>query len=404
MIIFAGAVLLYFAISKIVYKQIDTSLLTEKEIIKDQIEQTGTIPDFEASFGHQIEVRIYDKSVRPFQILKDTILTDTLKNIVLPFRYLYFSGNASANNGYSIRLWHTLQEKNDLLEDIALYMFFLFSGLFIISILMNYLISKRLWKPFYVAVNKAEQYDIQSQMSIELPESNIKEFKQLNAVLRRMTAKMRADYLSLKEFNENAAHEIQTPLAIIRSKLELLMQKEVHKKESLAIIKSIDEATTKLYKLNQGLLLISKIDNLYFKDEKEVSLKNIIENNISNYKEIMQLKRINVEIIADDPALVRISELLAEVMISNLISNAVRYNVDGGYIKCKIEKGTISISNSGMTLKTDPQNLFRRFHKEGDNPQSVGLGLSIVHKIAEEYKMDISYIYHDHIHELRLTY
>jgi signal transduction histidine kinase len=118
----------------------------------------------------------------------------------------------------------------------------------------------------------------------------------------------------------------------------------------------------------------------------------------------MQLKKITVEVEAIDPAIVKMNQTLAEVLISNLISNAVRYNVDGGFIKCCINIGYLTISNSGVPLKTDPELLFRRFHKKSENPQSVGLGLSIVKKIADTCKMKISYTCIGNIHELRLDY
>ena len=400
----AGAVLLYFTIRRIVYKQIDNSLITEMEIIQDQIVQTDTIPDFAVSFGHQIEVRLLNDPLSDFKVINDTIVSDTISGENLPFRYLYYEGNTNRNKGYTIRILQTLSEKKELLEDISLYLFFLFLSLFLISILLNYLISRKLWNPFNVTVAKAEKFDIQSDNPIELPETNIKEFQQLNTVFNQMTRKMRNDYLSLKEYNENAAHEIQTPLAIIQSKLEILMQRKELKKESINLIKSINEATRRLFKLNQGLLLISKIENLYFQEEKEVSLKQIIENSIIQYKEIMQLKKITVETEANDPAIVRMNQTLAEVLVSNLISNAVRYNIDGGFIKCCINNGDLTISNSGAPLKTDPELLFRRFHKTSENPQSVGLGLSIVKKIADTYKMKITYTCSGNIHELRLGY
>jgi signal transduction histidine kinase len=400
----AGAVLLYFTIRRIVYKQIDNSLITEMEIIQDQIVQTDTIPDFAVSFGHQIEVRLLNDPLSDFKVINDTIVSDTISGENLPFRYLYYEGNTNRNKGYTIRILQTLSEKKELLEDISLYLFFLFLSLFLISILLNYLISRKLWNPFNVTVAKAEKFDIQSDKPIELPETNIKEFQQLNTVFNQMTRKMRNDYLSLKEYNENAAHEIQTPLAIIQSKLEILMQRKELKKESINLIKSINEATRRLFKLNQGLLLISKIENLYFQEEKEVSLKQIIENSIIQYKEIMQLKKITVETEANDPAIVRMNQTLAEVLVSNLISNAVRYNIDGGFIKCCINNGDLTISNSGAPLKTDPELLFRRFHKTSENPQSVGLGLSIVKKIADTYKMKITYTCSGNIHELRLGY
>jgi signal transduction histidine kinase len=283
-------------------------------------------------------------------------------------------------------------------------MFFLFLSLFLISILLNYLISRKLWSPFYNSVDKAGRFNIQSDKPLELPDTDINEFRRLNLVFEQMTKKMRNDYLNLKEYNENAAHEIQTPLAVIRSKMEILMQNKELKKDSLNLIKSINEATTRLFKLNQGLLLISKIENLYFQEEKEISFKQIIENGIDNYKEIMQLKKIAIEMEISDPAIVQMNEVLAEVLISNLLSNAVRYNIDGGFIKCSIDDRFITITNSGLSLKTDPEMLFRRFHKGSDNPLSVGLGLSIVRRIADNYKMKIYYTCAGNIHELKLDY
>jgi signal transduction histidine kinase len=403
-VLIAGAVLLYFTIRRGVYRQIDNSLITEKVIIQDQIEQTDTIPDFEASFGHQIEIRVADSHLREFQVINDTIMPDSVSGDNLPFRYIFYSGNTDRNKGYTIRILQTLSEKKELLEDISLYMFFLFLSLFLISILLNYLISRKLWDPFYETVDKAEKFDIQSDKPIDLPETNIKEFKQLNMVFNQMTRKMRSDYVNLKEYNENSAHEIQTPLAIIRSKLEILMQRKELKKDSINLIKSIDEATTRLLKLNQGLLLISKIDNLYFRDEREISLSKIVESSIVHYREIMQLKKISVTVEANDPAVVRMNETLAEVLVSNLISNAVRYNIDGGFIKCYINNDYLEISNIGVPLKADPELLFHRFHRNSENPQSIGLGLSIVKKITDTYRMKIIYTCSDNIHKMRLEY
>jgi signal transduction histidine kinase len=398
------AFLLYSTIRKQVYKQIDNSLITEKTIIEDQIEQTGLIPDFNPTFGHQIEVRLLDDHVEPVRILKDTIVVDTVSNANLPFRYLFFAANLQGDRGYTISILRSLNERDNLLADIGFYMFFLFLSLLLISIVLNYIISKKLWDPFYKTVDIAEKFDIQYDKPLDLPETNINEFRKLNTVFSRMTKKIRDDYLSLKEYNENAAHEIRTPLAIIRSKTELLMQKKELSKDSLNIIRSINEATTRLFKLTKSLLLISRIENLYFRDEKELSLKKIIEKNIMSYKEIMQLKKITVEIEAENQAIVKMNETLAEMLISNLFSNAVRYNINGGFIKCSIRNRSISITNSGIPLKTDPELLFRRFHRSGDNPQSIGLGLSIVKKIADIYDMGITYTCTNSIHQLELTY
>jgi signal transduction histidine kinase len=400
----AGGTLLYLTIKKVTYRQIDQSLITEKTIIQDQIELTDTIPDFEATFGHQIEVKLLNYSLRNSQSIKDTDIYDSKTDSFTPFRYIYSTGNTIQKKGYIITIFQEISEKNELLQDISLYMFFLFASLLLISILINYLIARRLWMPFYKSVTIASQFDIRSVEPLDLPQTDINEFIQLNTVFYEMTDKMRNDYLNLKEFSENAAHEIQTPLAIIRSKTDLLMQKKNLNKESLGLIKSINEAITKLFKLNQGLLLISKIDNQAFHEKKIISLKHIVESNIENYNEILQLKNIKVELDISNEALVEMNDVLADVLISNLLSNAVRFNVDNGFIKCRIDRTYLIITNSGPVMKSDPELLFRRFHKGSDNPLSVGLGLSIVKKITETYGMDITYTCHNTVHEIRLRY
>lgn len=400
----AGGALLYLSIKKVIYTQTDYSLIIEKTIIVNQIELTDSIPALQGSFGHQIQVKLFNYPVRNFQSIKDTDIYDAKTNSFNPFRYIFSSGSTPKKKGFIITIYKVTEEKNELLQAIGLYLFFLFFSLFIISILINYLIARKLWKPFYNSVNAAEKFEIQSDKPIDLPDTDIKEFNQLNDVFYYMTSKMRYDYLNLKEFSENAAHEIQTPLAVIRSKADLLMQQKSLNKESINLIKSINEATTKLFKLNQGLLLISKIENQIFHEKKRISLTRLLKSNLENYKEIMQLKKIKVELEATDDAMVDMNDVLAEVLISNLLSNAVRFNINNGFIKCHVDSMYLKISNSGMTLSINPDDLFKRFYKGTDNPQSVGLGLSIVKKITEGYGMAISYRNDGTTHEINLRY
>jgi len=182
------------------------------------------------------------------------------------------------------------------------------------------------------------------------------------------------------------------------------MQQKSLNKDSINLIKSINEATTKLFKLNQGLLLISKIENQIFHEKKKVSLTQIIRKSLDNYKEIMELKKIKVEFEAKDEAVIEMNDVLAEVLISNLLSNAVRFNVDNGFIKCSIDNKFLIISNSGLPLSVNPEDLFKRFYKGSDNPQSVGLGLSIVKKITDGYGMAITYTNNNTNHEIQLQY
>ena len=394
----------YYTIRTIVYRQVDSSLITEKTIIQDQIEETDTIPDFAASFGHQIEVKLLRSPSESLQIIKDTTIFDARSGSYLPFRHLHCSGSTPRNTGYMINIYQTLDENQELLDSIALGMLILLLILMLVSIVVNYLVSKKIWRPFYNSLKKATNFDVLSDKSLELPETNIDEFRQLNTVFERMTGKMRKDYLSLKEYNENSSHEMQTPLAVIRSKLDLLMQNKGLNKESIELIRSVNEATARISKLNKGLLLISKIDNQQFQETREVSLQHLIETCLDNYEEILKLKKIRVETEFSDTGLVIMNEILADVLISNLLSNAVRYNVDGGFIKCHLDKDSLVIANSGLPLRISPERLFDRFQKGTDHPEALGLGLSIVKKITDYYQMPINYSCDGAIHEISLSF
>jgi signal transduction histidine kinase len=400
----AGGMFLYFTIRKDVYRHIDTSLVTEKDIIRDQLDQTDTIPDFYEDFKHQIDVRFTHHFHHESEIIADTIIHDDSTGYDLPYRYLLYYGSTTGKRGYSILIMQAVTEKIHLLESISVYTIGLFLALLLISLLINYLISNRLWQPFYKSVREAERFNILSEEPLKLPHTNIQEFRQLNGVIEKMTRKMRNDYLSLKEFNENAAHELQTPLAVIRSKTELLMQGKGIKRENFELIRSINEATNKLLKLNQGLLLISKIENQYYHEVKSISLPELVSNWLESYREIMQLRKIEIKSEYTADGIVVMNEVLAEVLVSNLLSNAVRYNVDNGFIRCIVDDTYLTIINSGLPLKTNPEHLFRRFNKESDNPQSVGLGLSIVKEIIENYKMDIKYSCENNIHRVSVRY
>jgi signal transduction histidine kinase len=404
LVMVAAGISLFLIIRAIVYNQIDDSLLTEKTIIQEQIDKTDLIPDFDGTFGHLIDVRLLDSPTIHSQVISDTEMFDLKTKSYLPFRYIRYSDNTPRDLGYTINIFQVLDEKKKLLDSISLVMFFLFLALLLVSLYVNYLVSKKLWRPFFDAVGEAARFNILVDAPLELPDTTINEFRQLNTVLEKMTNKMRTDYINLKEYNENSSHEIQTPLAIIRSKLDILMQNKNLNKESINLIRSINEATSRLFKLNQGLLLISKIENMQFPEIKELSLAKIVENCLNNYVEIMGLKKITVKTDFKDTAIVRMNETLADIMISNILSNAVRYNLDGGYIDCRIDSSTLTVTNSGIALDIDPEQLFNRFRRGSFQSQSVGLGLSIIKKIVDHYNMRISYKCTGTVHEIKLTY
>jgi signal transduction histidine kinase len=217
-----------------------------------------------------------------------------------------------------------------------------------------------------------------------------------------MSRKIRKDFLTLKEFNENASHEMLTPLAVINSKLDLLVQNENLTEEQLRLISSIYDSVARMSKLNQGLLLISRIDNNQFPQEEEVDFTTLADRILEHLDEFIEHNEI--EVIRDylAPLRIRMSPVLAEILINNLVSNAIRHNTRRGTITIRTDGKYLEVSNTGTPLSVPPEDLFERFRKGGSRTDSVGLGLAIVKKITDHYGMKAEYKYTDGLHVLKI--
>jgi len=399
-----GGFIFYNIIFKIINNRTNEDLKTEKELIEEQIIQSDSIPDFTPFFGHQISVTIFNNHVVPAFSLHDTIVTDTLTDEEIPCRYLISTANKK-DKSFSIEIFKPLHETHQLVEDIIIVMTIMFLFLLLSLILINYFISRRTWSPFYNTLRKIKNYDINVGNALKLRKSNTTEFKQLNDVLLQMSEKIYLNYINLKEFTENASHEIQTPLAVIKSKLELLIQSQPLTNDQMTTVQSMYNSVTRLSKLNANLVLLSKIDNSQFHELAKVNLGQSVDMVLLNFEDLITLKKLVV--IKNFPVLpveIEINPTLAEVLVVNLISNAVKHNINNGKIEIVLNNKMLSVSNSGLPLDIDPKLMFDRFKKSKTTSESLGLGLSIVQKIANLYNIPVTYTYESGIHTLTLRF
>ena len=228
--------------------------------------------------------------------------------------------------------------------------------------------------------------------AIHFEETNIEEFNELNSSLNSMAAKIYNDYVNMKEFTENAAHEMQTPLAVAQSKIELLLQDNNLTNEQVESILQASDALNRLSKLNQSLLLLAKIENNQYETNKTVSLNDITNKYLQLFQEVVKDKEVKVETNFEENFLLQLHPLLAESLISNLIGNAVKYNYKGGKISIETDKNEYKISNTSNFPPIHTQQLFKRFNNSNKGTDtSNGLGLAIVKKIADTHNLEIIY-------------
>jgi signal transduction histidine kinase len=398
-----GGVIFYHILNRIFNDRIEDDLRTEKLLIQHEINHFDSMPDYQSVYGHLLQIRLYDRPRKYLERLQDTVMFDMKLEDFRLYRHLRVESTTEDGKGYIVNLFKPLDNRKMLTKDIIISLIILFLILLGFLIFMNNVIIRRVWIPFYRTLRALNHYNLNIQMPLHLSRTDIHEFRLLNETLHKMSEKILQDYQNLKEFNENAAHELQTPLAVIKSKLDLLIQHEQMDEPQLNLINSIYEATSRMSRLNQGLLLISRIQNNQYSVSEEINFADIIDSALEHFGEMIDLQGINVTRQYIDPMIIQMNSTLAEILVNNLISNAIRHNIQNGSILIIMNATKFSIANSGLLLTIDPRLLFERFRKSDDRMESVGLGLSIVQKICALYQLTSTYNYEDGLHTLVIS-
>ncbi len=333
----------------------------------------------------------------------DTSIYDKDEQEFIGYRILksYYTFN---NTTYAIRVSKTTVEEDELMEGLLSAFGIIVGFLVFAFFIVNWLLSKTLWKPFYKTLTELNDYDIKKHERHNFETSSTKEFSQLNTALNQMTEKLYSDFVQQKEFTENAAHEMQTPLAIVKANISLLMQSPHLKEEEMNQLQTVENTIKKLSALNKTLLLLTKIENNQFQENVIVSLKETIGKVLGNYSDLIGAKKIQLEMNLESDCKINANPLLADILVSNLFQNAVRHNQEGGKIIVSIKNNQMHISNSGDPLTISKADLFTRFKKNDASKDSLGLGLSIVKSITDTYNYQIVYSYDGSFHNFIVSF
>jgi signal transduction histidine kinase len=299
-----------------------------------------------------------------------------------------------------------LLSTDELITGIGEVMLILMISLIIALVLVSDGISKTVWQSFHDSLIFLKSYDIKNPKALKFKKTRIEEFHQLNDVISAMIEKSIDDYSTLKEFSENASHEIQTPLSIIKLKSELLMQDKTLKESQLKGISTIYTAANRLSKLNHDLVFLTKIDSNQFLELTAINLTEFVNKKLSHFEDLIVLKNIAVNKDFSASPKLLVNDTLIYVMITNLLNNSIKHNVEGGEINLRIRENELVVENTGLPLpKGEKANdLFLRFKKASQSKDSSGLGLALVKRIVDLYGMHIDYKVKENIHSISIMF
>jgi len=270
-------------------------------------------------------------------------------------------------------------------------------------VIINRKLSSTVWQPFYTLLGRLKKYQIDRDNTIDLPPSSTDEFSDLGETISHLVKRNHEVYQNQKEFTENASHELQTPLAICRSKLELLAQTRELTQEQADLVVDLLAATNRIARLNKDLLLLSRIENRQFIEMEKIDLGAVVRNCLESYGKQEEEKGLTVKLSLNGESRIRANRVLLEVLINNVISNAFRHTPVGGTVTIEGRNLELFVNNSGEPLEHS-EKIFHRFHRESRSTQGSGLGLSIVRKICEVGGYGVSYNYASSMHQLRISF
>ncbi|MEO1262462.1 MAG: HAMP domain-containing sensor histidine kinase [Bacteroidota bacterium] len=388
----------YYLIRYFVFTEVNEILEHESERIKYHLQSTGELP-----YSRYIyEITPIDKAIPLIPRFRDTMIFDAYSNKSIPYRKHEFIVEAG-DQKMKVTLKHVLMEVRKLI-------FWLFISTALIFILMtigmfsiNHKLSRWAWQPFYRNLSKLKNYDINQKNPVHLDTSDISEFEALNQVITSLMNQVEKDFRNLKEFNENISHEMQTPLAIIRNKMVLLLENQSLGEKELRWVQAAYQEVNKLSKIGKSLTLISRIENQEFTRLDSVDIRATIDNIISNMEEILQFKNLQLTVKLD-PVKVKCDPILANILFTNLIKNAIQHNQEGGYIWMRLDEEQFEIKNTGEVLKTETAHLFNRFQRGNTTTDTLGLGLAINQKICELYGFQLDYRHEEGEHKFSLLF
>lgn len=341
-------------------------------------------------------------------------------NVELPFHFIDTIGHYSKSIGqerllvgraiypikgksYYVEVSEFLIEKGEVRGAVLSSIGWLFVLLLLILALINSQVSRIMLLPFYKTLKAIESFKLSQQGQMILPATKVKEFQELNHFLEEMTNKAQEEYYLLKEFTENSSHELQTPLAIIRGKLELLLESGINDEQAKLILPAYD-SIEKLSKINSSLNLLVKMDNKQFADFQSANFSQLTRSNLEKFSELIGLKSITIKDDIEDDIQLKLNIALADILLVNLINNAIRHNNINGLIHVRLSAKRLVIENTGRPPEVPVESMFQRFKKSNQSNDSIGLGLSIVKKICDLHHFDIQYKYADQLHSIEITF
>jgi signal transduction histidine kinase len=399
-VLLAGGMIVFYSVQREIIDEEGRRLQDTVKLIAGLLEKGTEIDDIA---GHQVVIREMDPAAEEIPArIQDTIAWFE------PHQHFERELRASASykikdKHYFIAASNLVAEPDEILDGVVQSIGWIFGLLLLVVAFSGRLLSKVILTPFQHTLSAIQAFHLKQKDPIPFTTTRTDEFKTLNTFLGKMTTKALEDYRSLKEFTENASHELQTPLAIMRGKLELLLNSPITDTQA-QLLADAHQAVDKLSQVNKSLTLLARLENQEFESSQVVDLSQLTLDTLSTFAELIEMKNLTLKTKIEADVSIQLHAVLATILLNNLISNAIRHNCTDGFIYVTLTPATLSIQNTGNPPQLPTHQLFERFKKGNQSNDSIGLGLAIVKQICDVNHFQVRYLYAEELHTVEVNF
>ena len=301
---------------------------------------------------------------------------------------------------YKVFVAFPIQSISQTLNSLAHIFVILAPIFFIVSIIGGGIISAKALSRIDAIIKKTEEITALNLDEKIGGEKYSDEYGRLVKKMNEMISRIKISIEYMNQFSISAAHELKTPLTILRGETEIALKSRKTPEEYIEVLKSNYEETIRLTKIIDNLFFISKIDHSMIEIKKErVSIDEYLTSTVKHLKILGLEKNIDIVVESDTKSFVELDKELMTQALSNLIDNAIKYGDDSNTVTLKGEnidpdKVKISVLNKGEGIPEEllPKIFDRFFRVESSRNRStggVGLGLSVVKAIVSWHNSEI---------------
>ena len=399
-------VLFYYAIIDEVVDETDDTLENYGEILMESALHDPSILETEGSLMSFYKFTpISEEEGRHYrQVFYDATVYIELEDEDEPVRVMCTAFRMPDGQYYELKLMISILERDDMVEAMLWYLGALFLLFLICTSIGIQLVLKGVFRPLHRLLDWLHCIQPGKEVPPLDNPTKIREFRQLSDAALDMGNRSYKAYEEQKQFIENASHELQTPLAIVRGKVELLAESEGMTEQQMEQLDEIYATLGRAVKLNKSLLLLSRIENGQYTEMEDVSVDEILDELLPDLMDIYEHKQVRlIRKREEQPFIIRCNHSLAQILVSNLVKNSLLHNREGGELQVLTTPTSLVIKNTG-DVPLDGEKSFRRFYHGMDGKKdSTGLGLAIARSIALSSSLKLTYEWQDGMHTFRLV-